>query len=101
MAMTTMTRINDFVVGSFKWIIQVMRYISNRCKEKVVSEDRKFLDKSAIPTITFISFISSVSFCFAGFCPFVFPVRVRLSLRLYSRKFHIIILAISYLSGAC
>jgi len=32
----------------------VIRYISNHCKEQVVSEDQKFLEKSTVPKITFI-----------------------------------------------
>jgi len=54
MTMTTMTRINDFVVGSFKWIIQAMRYMSDRYEAQVVCENQKFLDKSSVPTMTFI-----------------------------------------------
>jgi len=29
----------------------VIRYISNGCKEQVVSEDQRFLEKSAVPTV--------------------------------------------------
>ena len=29
----------------------MIRYISNGCKEQVVSEDQRFLEKSAVPTV--------------------------------------------------
>ena len=40
----------------------MIRYISNRCKEQIVSEDQRFLEKSTVPTMTFICFTSFVSF---------------------------------------
>ena len=44
----------------------MIRDISNHCKEQVVSEDQRFLEKSTVPTMTFIRFISFLSFCFVG-----------------------------------